>query len=396
MASRPVTDGAGVMLRALRSGQARTRSDLATHSGMARGTVGRRLDLLMEAGLVTLGETAESTGGRPSEIFRVNRNTGSLLVADVGATRARVAICDLLGTILSEHEGLLDVSNGPRQVLDELDTRWTRLRNEIDGDVPPLRGVGVSLPGPVDQAIGGTVSPPIMTGWDQFHVRDALANRYGCLAWVDNDVNAMAIGEHRDVLPEHRDMIFVKIGTGIGAGLIVNGELFRGSIGSAGDIGHIQMGGYDQRQCRCGMVGCVEAVAGGWALQQQLAERGITAHSSRDVVDLVRDGNPDAISLLRTAARVIGTALSYAVNLMNPSVLVIGGDLAHAREQMLAGIRETIYQRSLPLATANLQLTTSQLDRRAGVVGVAHLVADQILDPERIDTELAAMARSSR
>lgn len=145
------------------------------------------------------------------------------------------------------------------------------------------------------------------------------------------------------------------------------------------------MEGYQQRSCRCGMVGCVEAVAGGWALQQQLAERGIHAASSRGVVDLVRDGNPDAVSLVRTAARVVGTALSYAVNLVNPSVVVIGGDLAHAREQMLAGIREVVYRRSLPLATANLELTTSELDRRAGVVGVAHLVADQLFDPDRID-----------
>jgi predicted NBD/HSP70 family sugar kinase len=380
------TEGAGTIVQALRSGTAATRGDLVRLTGFARGTVARRLDLLLEVGLIVPAGDADSTGGRPSETFRVDPTAGALLVADVGASRARVAVCDLVGTILAEEEELLDVATGPEAVLTELDARWQRL---LTADLPVVRGVGISVPGPVDQATGMTVAPPIMTGWDRYPVRDRLAARYGCLAWVDNDVNAMALGEHRAARRDHPNLLFVKVGTGVGSGLILHGEVFRGAIGTAGDIGHLQLDGFEQRRCRCGMVGCVEAIAGGWALRQQLAEHGVTAETSRDVVDLVRGGNGTAIELVRTAGRALGTAISHAVNLLNPSIVVIGGDLAHAREQLLAGIREVVYQRSLPLATANLEFATSSLDRRAGIVGVAQLVADQLLAPDEIDARLA-------
>lgn len=389
MANRVTADGAGVILAAIRDGVARTRGDLVTYTGLARGTVGRRLDALLDAGLIVPAGDAASTGGRPSEMFEIDPSAGSLLVADVGASRARVAVCDLVGHILAEAEDPLDVADGPDRVLTELDTRWQALLSGFQGQVPNTRGVGISVPGPVDQQTGVTVAPPIMTGWDRYPVRDVLADRYGCLAWVDNDVNAMALGEYRTVRRTHPNLLFVKVGTGVGAGLILRGDIFRGAIGTAGDIGHMQMQGYPQRRCRCGMTGCVEAVAGGWALRQQLAEQGIEAADSRAVVDLVRGGEAAAIELVRTAGRILGEAIAHTVNLINPSIVILGGDIADAREQLLAGIREIVYQRSLPLATANLEFATSELGRRAGVVGVAYLVADALLAPEAVERYLA-------
>lgn len=388
MTSRASVSGAGMIVAAVRSGAARTRTDLVQHTGLARGTVARRLELLLDAGLIVPTGNGTSTGGRPSEVFTLDPAAGSLLVADVGASRARVAVCDLLGSILAESEHPLDVAQGPEPVLAELDGGWRSLIDGL-GAIAPVHGVGVGVPGPVDQETGTTVAPPIMTGWDRYPIRDVLADRHRCLVWVDNDVNAMALGEHRAVHRAHHNLLFVKVGTGIGAGLVLRGDVFRGAIGTAGDLGHLQMEGYEQRRCRCGMTGCVEAVAGGWALREQLEERGLHAADSREVVDLVRRGEPAAVELIRNAARVLGLAISHAVNLVNPSVVVIGGDLAHAREHLLAGIREVVYQRSLPLATANLEFATSAIDRRAGVVGLAHLVADALLDPNEIERRLA-------
>lgn len=387
--SGPVADGAGRILAAVRSGEARTRRALVAHTGFARGTVARRLELLLEAGLLVPAEDSEATGGRPSETFAVNPATGSLLVADVGASRARLAVCDLLGTIVAERELPMDVAAGPEPVLRLLHRTWASLLEEAPTNLPTVRGVGVGVPGPVDQATGSTVSPPIMTGWDRYPIRDVLSERYGCLAWVENDVNAMALGEHRAVRSDDPALLYVKLGTGVGAGLVLGGKVFRGAIGAAGDIGHLQMEGIEQRRCRCGNAGCVEAIAGGWALRQQLEEHGIHTSNTREIVDLVRHGEPTAVELVRRAARVMGHAISHAVNLINPSVVVIGGDLAHAREQLLAGMREVVYKHSLPLATANLEFVTSELDRRAGVVGLANLVADQLLDPEQLDRRLA-------
>lgn len=388
MAAQPTIAGTGAVLAAVRTGQARTRTDLVTHTGLARGTLARRLDQLLGAGLLRPSGEQAVTGGRPSETFQLDPAIASMLVADVGASRARVAISDLLGEILVEAELPIDVGSGPEPVLAAIHQAWSDLVVEV-GDPPPIRGVGVSIPGPVDQVIGGTVSPPIMTGWDRVPLRDLLAERYRCLAWVENDVNAMALGEHRAVHGTAPALLYVKVGTGVGAGLVLAGDIFRGAVGAAGDIGHIQMEGVEQRDCRCGMRGCVEAVAGGWALRQQLAERGIEVDSSRAVVELVRRGDPVAVDLVRTAGRVLGGAISHAVNLVNPSVVVVGGDLAHAHEQLLAGIREVVYQRSLPLATADLRIVPSELDRRAGVVGVSTLVADRLLDPVAVDLQFA-------
>lgn len=390
MGEHVAATGVGAILSAVRDGSAQTRADLVTATGLARGTVARRLGQLLDAGLVIPTGDATSTGGRPSETFQLDPHAGSVLVADVGATRARVAISDLLGRVLAEHEELLDVALGPEPILAELHRRWSALVAGLEEPPPAIRGVAVSVPGPVDQETGATVAPPIMTGWDRFPVRDVLAERYGCLAWVDNDVNAMALGEHRAHYRDRPDLLFVKVGTGVGAGLVLENRLYRGAIGAAGDVGHIQLEGIPQRSCRCGMTGCVEAVAGGWALRQQLEEAGLAADSSRAVVELVRHGDPTAIELVRRAGQVLGAAISYAVNLVNPSIVVLGGDLAHAHEHLLAGVRETVYRRSLPLATADLRIVASRLDRRAGIVGDVVLITDRLLDPVRVEERLGA------
>lgn len=384
-------NGAGAILSAVRLGLASTRSELVRQTGMARGTVSRRVDALLEQGLLVRGEQAASTGGRPSETFHLNPDVGVLLVADVGATRARVAVCDFLGAVLAEHEDLIDVAEGPEPVLAELDDRWTTLRRGI-GDVAAVRGVGIGVPGPVDQKTGATVSPPIMTGWDRYPVRAVLAERYGCFVHVDNDVNVMAVGEQREVYPDHASVLFVKVGTGVGAGLVLDGRVFRGAIGAAGDLGHTQVGAVAPRRCRCGNHGCVEATAGGWALRQSLVERGVTVTSSRDVVELVRQGDADAVELVRSAGNVLGIAISAAVNLLNPSVVVLGGDFAEVHPLLLAVIKSVVYERSLPLATADLLFAPSRLGRRAGVVGAAHMVAEQLLDPDRVDRELSQLS----
>jgi predicted NBD/HSP70 family sugar kinase len=205
---------------------------------------------------------------------------------------------------------------------------------------------------------------------------------------VDNDVNIMAIGEHWVHWRDIAHLLFVKAGTGIGCGIIANGAIHRGAQGAAGDIGHIQITDREDAVCRCGNVGCLEAVAGGGAMAQALARAGIAAANSRDVVRLVRGGSREATSMIRHAGREIGRVLAAAVNLFNPSVIVLGGDLAHAHEHLLAGVREEVYRRSLPLATRHLRILRSELDDRAGTNGAAVMVIEHVLAPEAIDRAL--------
>jgi predicted NBD/HSP70 family sugar kinase len=226
-----------------------------------------------------------------------------------------------------------------------------------------------------------------MPGWDGFSVSDALAPYYDdALVLVDNDVNIMALGEYWTAYREEvDDLLFIKVGTGIGAGLISSGAIQRGAQGSAGDMGHVQVAGASDALCRCGNIGCLEAVAGGGAIAGQLRTLGYAAQTSRDVVRLVRSGNPDAARLVREAGRKLGDMLATAVNLLNPAVNVLGGTVAQAHEQLLAGVREVIYQRSLPLATRHLRIARSTLDDRAGISGAAVMLIEHLLDPVRVE-----------
>jgi predicted NBD/HSP70 family sugar kinase len=232
---------------------------------------------------------------------------------------------------------------------------------------------------------GWPVSPPIMPGWDRFPIPERLQQRFPVPVLVDNDVNIMALGEHLNSWPQISDMLFVKVGTGIGCGIVTKREIYRGAQGAAGDIGHIRLAHHDDVICECGNVGCLEAVAGGRALVRAVRALGHEAATSRDVVELVRAQDLEIVRLVRQAGRDLGEVLASLVNALNPEVIVVGGDIAGAHEQLFAGIREVIYQRSTALATRSLHIVPSQLDDRAGVIGAAGMASEHLLSPEQLD-----------
>ncbi|WP_073391703.1 ROK family transcriptional regulator [Jatrophihabitans endophyticus] len=382
--------GLSDVLALFRSSDSLTRADVMAVTGLSRTTVGQRLDALLAADLVT-ATAGGSTGGRPAERFRFHPERGVLLACDVGATAFRAALCDLSGAVLDESAHVMDVSRGPRPVLKAVDTRFATLLRRAGRAPADVLGIGLDVPGPVDFATGRVVSPPIMTDWDGFDIPGWFAERYAAPVLVDKDVNAMAVGERQECYPDVDDLMLVKIGTGVGSGLIAGGRVHRGADGAAGDIGHIQLGegaadaaAGDPPECRCGNRGCVEAYAGGWALVRDLQAAGRDVSTVDDAVNAIRSGDIAAQRLLRTSGRILGRAIADAVNLVNPRVVAVGGQLAHVDEQLLAGIREVVYRRSLPLATRDLLIVRSRLDPRAGVVGLAHLLADELFTPARL------------
>jgi predicted NBD/HSP70 family sugar kinase len=232
-----------------------------------------------------------------------------------------------------------------------------------------------------------------MTGWDGTCIPERLAPQFGPLVFVDNDVNAMVIGERRARFPQVDDLLLVKVGTGVGAGIIATGRTLRGAQGTAGDIGHIRadvQGREDPPLCRCGQLGCVEAYAGGWAIMRDLAAAGRDVGSVDDVVAAVQKGDAVATRLLREAGRVLGASVADAVGLLNPAVIVIAGQLSATGEHLLAGIRERIYSRSLPLAMRDLQITASNLAGDSGVLGLANGVLDRLFTFEHLNAALAS------
>ncbi|MCE3293050.1 MAG: sugar kinase [Arthrobacter sp.] len=386
---------AGDLFQLLRDGKARTRSELIAVTGLARTTLAARLDALTALGYIGPAGEAASSGGRPPSRFIFNARRKVVLAADVGASHASVAVTDLDGVILARHSGALDISNGPEDVLTWVVRNCRSLLEGIGRPESDVAGVGLGLPGPVEHHTGRPVKPPIMPGWDGFDVAGYIRAEFGSEVLVDNDVNIMAVGERHAFWQDHQNLLFVKAATGIGAGIISSGQLQRGADGASGDLGHIRVPSGEDVLCRCGNHGCLEALASGPALAAKLRSRGIGADSGTAVVDLAATGDVQATLALRQAGRDMGEVLAMCVNLLNPSVIVVGGSLSRAGDQLLAGIRETVYRRSQPLATSKLRIEQSKAPVDAAIWGASRMVIEHVLSPEAVEAAIRDAALQS-
>lgn len=275
----------------------------------------------------------------------------------------------------------------------------------------PVYGIGVGVPGPVEFATGTPVNPPIMPGWNGYQVRSRLAKRFAVPVWVDNDVNLNALGELRTgEAQDHQVVIYVKIGTGIGAGLISDGRLHRGASGAAGDIGHVTVDAASGILCRCGNIGCLEALAGGAALSRdgsRAAEEGRSRYlqdaresgrtiDAAEVALAAQHGDSVAVELLNRSGRLVGETLAALVNFFNPSLILLGGGVAASGDLLLASVRETVYRRSLPLATRDLRILRSTLVPDSALPGAAHMVLDELFSRQRLGRWLPAGSPAGR
>lgn len=381
----PGLSGASELFQLLRDGRPRTRAELADTTGLARSTVGLRLDALLELGLIRpIGEGA-SSGGRPPSQFALNPSARVVVGADLGATHATIAVADLSGAILLTHREALPIADGPERVLTWVVDETRSLLAEAGRAPADLLAVGVGLPGPVEHDTGRPVNPPIMPGWDGFDVPGWIFDALGVPALVDNDVNIMAIGEQSRSFPDVSDLLFVKVATGIGSGIISGGLLQRGAQGSAGDIGHVRIERGKGVACHCGNYGCLEAMASGPAIARQLRAEGADVDTMADVIDLLRQGDLRAIRAVRQAGRDIGEVLTTCVSLVNPSVIVLGGSVTRVGEHLLAGVREVVYQSSTPLATEHLSIVQSRTAENAAVIGACILALQYALSPQAIE-----------
>jgi predicted NBD/HSP70 family sugar kinase len=387
--------GAGRVLSLIRDGEAVTRADLARRTGLARSTVAQRVEALLAHQLVYEAGGSASTGGRPPTVLAFNRRAGVVLVADLGATHSRLAVSDLGGAPLAERAFDIDVARDPEIVLAWVHERFEELLAAVDRPRDEVRGIGVGVPAPVAFSRGEPVAPPMMPGWDGFSIPNWFSRHYDAPVLVDNDVNIMALGEHWTHWRDCEHLLYVKIGTGIGCGIVAGRRIHRGAQGAAGDIGHVRLAGHDHVVCRCGNLGCLEAVAGGRALAANLTAAGIPATTSRDVVRLVRAGEPLAIQAVRDAGRYLGEVLAECINVFNPGAIVIGGDISEAHQQLLAGVREVAFGRSLPMATRDLRMGCSQLGDRAGVIGAAIMVIEHVLAPDTVDRAIQGFMSSA-
>jgi predicted NBD/HSP70 family sugar kinase len=380
----------GDVLRLIRTGAAATRTEIGRRTGLSRPAVALRVAELTARGLVTEGDAAPSSGGRPPTRLEFNADAGTVLAAALGISRSEVAVCDLAGRVLTRTAGTPAVERGPDAVVPWLLDTWTALLDAAGRSGAGVRGVGVGVPGTVEFATGRAASPPVLASWSGVEIRPLVAARFPVPVLLDNDVNVMALGEHRAHHPGVDDLVFVKVSTGVGAGIVSGGSLLRGDLGAAGEIGHIPVRDGGGTPCRCGNTDCLEALAGGPALLARLAAAGGAAAGIPELAALAQGGDPAAVTLVRDAGRRVGEVLAGAVNLLNPAVIVLGGDLARAYDPLVAGVREVVFRRSTALATRRLTVVPSRAWDDAGLLGAAELVLDRVLSPEAVNAEIAA------
>jgi len=375
------------LLALLRDEGPLSRVELGERLELPRARAAAEVTRLGELGLVEAAGPSLSRGGRRSTLVRLAEDL-RILGVDVGATSVGVAVTDASCEVLAHVVESCDVRQGPHAVLSRVMELSEKVRDTAPGR---LLAAGIGLPGPVSFAEGMAVAPPIMPGWDRFPVRDHLGGLLRCPVAVDNDVNAMALGErHAGVARSLDDLLFVKVGTGIGCGIVLGGKVYRGTAGTAGDIGHIRLDDYGPT-CACGEIGCLEAYFGGAALARDaltlahsgrstflaavLAENGQV--SAQDVGRAAAAGDFGAVKLIRDGGRRLGQMVASLVSFINPGMVVIGGGVAQLGHQLLAEVRSAVYRRSLPLATGNLPIVLSELGDTAGVIGSAWSATDR-------------------
>ncbi|CAN7187821.1 ROK family protein [Variovorax sp. LjRoot84] len=369
-----------------------SRHGMAEKLGFSKSKANALIAGLVEQGLLAEAGLQRSSGGRRAENLQLHAGLGVLVGVDIGATSLDVAVLRPDLTVLAQHAEPADVREGPGAVLARVRVLMRELLGRCGFDAKRVIGIGIGVPGPVNFEIGQLVNPPLMPAWDSFSIRDYLREDYAAPVFVDNDVNLMALGELWRLKRSLSNFLVIKIGTGIGCGIVCHGEVYRGAAGSAGDVGHICV---DQEgpRCHCGNVGCVEAMAAGPAITRmalQAAEAGesaalaerLRAQGRIDAIDVgqaSRAGDAAANAIVQRAGNLIGQMLASIVNFFNPSHVFIGGGITHIGPLFLAALRQSVYQRSLALSTRHLEIQYTPLGTQAGLIGAGVLAMHETL-----------------
>jgi len=369
-----------------------SKADLAAYTGFSRSKITGCVDSLLQKKIIIPNHGTEFTGGRRSKTFSLNGRLGLMAGVDIGATSIDIGLADFSGKLLHRYAETATVRDGPIKILGRVCSLIEKMLKDNQLNPEQLNGIGIGVPGPVDFSVGTLVSPPIMPGWDRYPIIQTVQQWFPFAnVVVDNDVNVMALGEtYQGAGKGVPNLIFIKIGTGIGAGILCEGKIYRGSNGCAGDIGHIGVNKFGPL-CHCGNKGCLEAVAAGPAIAERsimaaqagkspillkIYERnGKTLHAE-DVGEAAREGDAFAIESIRESGQYIGDVLAGLVNFFNPGMVVIGGGVANLGNLLLSSIRQTVLNRSLPLATKDLHIVFSDIGPDAGVLGAVNLAMD--------------------
>jgi len=358
-----------------------SRVELSRIMGITRAAVTTIVNQLQADGIVTEVE-AHFPSGRKPIVLEINPERSRVVGIDMGATHITLLLTDSAAHVLNELEIPFDVNQGPRLSLAALEKAMTELLEKVGLTLQDIHAVGLGVPGPIVENAGMVLGPPIMPGWDGYPIRDHLQEKWGVPLAIGNDAELGAVGEWaygagRGV----RNLAYIKVGTGVGSGLLLDGQVYRGTTGCAGEIGHITLN-ESGPICTCGNRGCLEALAGGWAIASRgraaaksktrtlLSEMGeISTLSALDVIEAARQGDLVAQQIVSEAGGHLGTAIASLVNLFNPSMVVVGGKISQMGDLLLEPIRQTVQRRSLKAASRDVRITAAYLGKRSSGMG---------------------------
>jgi len=369
-----------------------SREALASGASFSKSRANAAVASLLEQGLLEATGEQVATGGRRAETLRLSHRLGVLVSVAMGATGLEVGVLSPDLRTLAHHSEPADVRSGPTVVLARVRKLARELLKKCGARPRSVIGIGIGVPGPVDFESGQLVNPPLMPEWDAYSIRDDLRADYAAPVFVDNDVNVMALGELWHLQRSLQNFLVIKVGTGIGCGIVCHGQVYRGADGAAGDVGHICVDPNGPR-CHCGNLGCVEAMAAGPAIARAATEAANAGESPplkqmltrrrtlmlRDVAQASRGGDTAATAIVQRSGALVGQMLASVVNFYNPSHVFIGGGIQRVGPLFLAAVRHSVYQRSLALSTRHLDIRYSALGERAGLIGAAVLAMQESL-----------------
>lgn len=359
-----------------------SRADLARKMGLSRAAISSIVNDLLAIDIIRETANRPATGGRRAVLLEINPDCGYVLGVDMGATHLSLVLADFSARVIAENEFPFDVSLGPNECLKIVDQQVREFLLQNDYSLDDILAIGVGVPGPVVSEKGGVIVPPIMPGWDNFPIRSTLETLWGHTVMLNNDAELGALGEWAYGAGRAEDnLLYIKVGYGIGAGLLLNGIIYSGATGSAGEIGHITMNEHGPL-CTCGNRGCLEALAGGRAIAEQARnaiKSGKRTHLARikpvenitafDVAMEARKGDLVAQEIISNAGQYLGIAIASLINVVNPSLIVIGGGVAQMGDLFLEPIRRSAATRSLPAAARVVRITAAVLGRRSSGMG---------------------------
>jgi predicted NBD/HSP70 family sugar kinase len=379
------------LLNLVRSGAANTRQELERQSEFGRAVVADRLTMLSDLGLVDESELGTATGGRAPRLVRFAARRAAILVATLDQTAIGVGVADLSGKLLTEHHEAADLTAPPAELAERLTAlfRWSMERHAQQGSI---WGISLSVPGAVQGAVEGdflTATPPVLPAWEGFPLVETLTRDFGVPVWMRSSVETMTMGElHAGAGIGARSMLFLKVGRRIGAGIVCDGQLYRGAHGAAGLIGSLPV-------ISAGRSGPLDALAGSDMIQReglaaaQDARSPVLADIQRrggeitaiEVSQAAQIGDPASVAILTDSGHLIGQVVATLANALNPELIVLSGSIVQTNDILLAALREAVYGASHPFVTRDLRIIRSQMGSSAGLVGAARVASEQLFAP---------------